>query len=406
MNLDMKKIQVWVKANQTLAISALVSLLLIAGAVYYLMHGMSVNASMAEELTSAKTRLESLQSATPYPNAANIEFMKAEALRVEALRKDFDKRFAPVPVPEDTYTASGFKYELETMVAELNQKAKDLSIQLPTNRVNFSYSFTAQRSNLRMDTNSLRIQAEQLAHVKYLCNTLMDSGISEFIRVRRAAGATNDLLQVANNMADYLPARKIITNQFSFSYPYELVFNTSPGDLARFMNKLQQSPYGLMIKCIKVERAASELSDELAGYQETINPMMGRFNPRMMGGGGRMDPRMMTQGRPVEQAKTAAEEEAEKALPKVTTTVLKPTALRVTLYVDFVRLKTEAEAEETKATAAAAAEGAETVDIDGDGVPDTYIDGKPLPGVTLDEYGMPVKKGAEAGQTTGAAAEE
>ncbi len=315
MNLDMKKIQVWVKANQTLAIGALVSLLLIIGAVYYLMHGMSVNAAMAEELTDAKTRLESLQNATPYPNAANIELMKAEALRVGELREDFDKRFAPVPVPEDTYTASGFKYELETMVAGLNQKAKDLSIQLPTNRVNFSYSFTAQRSNLRMDTNSLRIQAEQLAHVKYLCNTLMDSGISEFIRVRRAAGATNDLLQVANYMADYLPARKIITNKFSFSFPYELVFNTSPGDLGGFVNKLQQSPYGLMIKCVKVERAASELSDELAGYQETFNPMMGRFNPRMMGGG-RMDPRMMLQNRQVEQAKTAAEEEAEKHSPK------------------------------------------------------------------------------------------
>lgn len=322
---------------------------------------------------------------------------------MEELRKDFDKRFAPVPVPADTYTASGFKYELETMVAQLNQKAKDLAIQLPTNRVNFSYSFTAQRSNLRMDTNSLRIQAEQLAHVKYLCNTLMDSGISEFIRVRRAAGATNDLLQVANNMADYLPARKIITNQFSFSYPYELVFNTSPGDLAKFMNELQQSPYGLMIKCVKVERAASELSDELAGYQETINPMMGRMNPRMMGGG-----RMgmgMPQGRPVEQAKTAAEEEAEKALPKVTTTILKPTALRVTLYVDFVRLKTEDEAAETKASAAAAVEGAETIDIDGDNIPDIYSDGKPLPGVTLDEYGMPVRKDAGAGGT-GAGAEE
>lgn len=404
MNLDMKKIQVWVKANQTLAISALVSLILVAGAVYYLMHGMSVNASMAEELTNAKSKLDSLQSATPYPNAANIEAMKAEALRVEALRKDFDKRFAPVPVPEDTYTASGFKYELENMVAELNQKAKDLSIQLPTNRVNFSYSFTAQRSNLRMDTNSLRIQAEQLAHVKYLCNTLMDSGISEFIRVRRAAGATNDLLQVANNMADYLPARKIITNQFSFSYPYELVFNTSPGDLAKFVNDLQQSPYGLMIKCIKVERAASDLSDELAGYQETVNPMMGRYNPRMMGGG-RMDPRMMTQARPVDQARTAAQEEAEKALPKVTTTVLKPTALRVTLYVDFVRLKTEEEAEETKATAIAAVEGAETIDIDGDNIPDIYSDGKPLPGVTLDEYGMPVRNGAGAGQTDAGAEE-
>ena len=49
MNLDMKKIQVWVKVNQTLAISALVSLILVAGAVYYLMHGMSVYTAMAEE---------------------------------------------------------------------------------------------------------------------------------------------------------------------------------------------------------------------------------------------------------------------------------------------------------------------------------------------------------------------
>ncbi len=68
----------------------------------------------------------------------------------------------------------------------------------------------------------------------------------------------------------------------------------------------------------------------------------------------------------------------------------------MTLYVDFVRLKTEEEAEETKAAAAAEVEGAETVDIDGDGIPDIYADGKPLPGVTLDEYGMPVRKDAEA----------
>ena len=107
----------------------------------------------------------------------------------------------------------------------------------------------------------------------------------------------------------------------------------------------------------------------------------------------------------VEQAKTAAEEEAEKALRSHHHRPQTDGAACDSLF-DFVRLKTEAEAEETKATAAAAAEGAETVDIDGDGVPDTYIDGKPLPGVTLDEYGMPVKKGAEAGQTTGAAAEE
>jgi hypothetical protein len=94
----------------------------------------------------------------------------------------------------------------------------------------------------------------------------------------------------------------------------------------------------------------------------------------MMGGGGRMDPNDDS-GRPVEQAKTAAEEEAEKALPKVTTTVSND-CVACDFYVDFVRLKTEAEAEETKALPLQLPKG-QTVDIDGDGVPDTYIDGKP-----------------------------
>lgn len=120
---------------------------------------------------------------------------------------------------------------------------------------------------------------------------------------------------------------------------------------------------------------------------------MGRYSPRMMGMGGRMDPRMMQQ-QPQQQAKTAAEEEAEKALPKVTTTVLKPTALRVMMYVDFMRLKTEEEAAETKA--AAVSTESEGIDLDGDDIPDIDIEGNPLPGVTLDEYGMPLPRDAQA----------
>jgi hypothetical protein len=270
----------------------------------------------------------------------------------------------------------------------LTKKAKDNAIQLPTNRVNFSFAFTAQRSNLRMDTNSLKIQAEQLAHVDYLCSTLLDSGISEFIRVRRAAGATNDLLQVANYIADYLPARKIITNQYSFVYPYEVVFKTSPGDLAKYINTLEQSPYGLTIKCVKVERAESMMTDELADYQETVNPMMMRGGMRgMRGGGMRMiDPRLLQQQQ--QEAKSAEQAEAEKALPKVTTTVLKPTAIRVTMYVDFMRMKTE---EEMASAAAAPQEG---IDLDGDGTLDVAEDGiTPLPGASVDPNGVPIEQG-------------
>lgn len=387
MNFDIKKIQEWVKNNMVLTISAVVSLILIIAAVFYLLQGMSASAAAKEELASAKSQLNSLQTAEPYPNKANIEILKEQNEELKKLQDEFGKKFAPVPVPPETYTASGFKYKLEEMVSSLTKKAKEYSIQLPTNRVNFSFGFTAQRSNLRMDTNSLKIQAEQLAHVDYLCTTLLDSGISEFIRVRRAAGATNDLLQVGNYIADYLPARKIITNQYSFVYPYEIVFKTSPGDLAKYINTLEQSPYGLTIKCVKVERAESMMTDELADYQETVNPMMMRGGMRgMRGGGMRMiDPRLLQQQQ--QEAKSAEQEEAEKALPKVTTTVLKPTAIRVTMYVDFMRMKTE---EEMTSTPAAPQEG---TDLDGDGTLDIDNDGNQLPGASVDPNGVPIEKG-------------
>ncbi|MBO7524340.1 MAG: Amuc_1100 family pilus-like protein, partial [Verrucomicrobia bacterium] len=224
-----------------------------------------------------------------------------------------------------------------------------------------------------------------------LCSTLLDSGISEFIRVRRAAGATNDLLQVANYIAYYLPARKIITNQYSFVYPYEIVFKTSPGDLGKYINTLEQSPYGLTIKCVKVERAESMMTDELAGYQETVNPMMMMRGGRgmRMPGGRMMDPRMLQQQE--QEAKNAEQEEAEKALPKVTTTVLKPTAIRVTMYVDFMRMKTE----EEMASAAAAPQSG--IDLDGDGTMDVAEDGiTPLPGASVDPNGVPIGESTTA----------
>ncbi len=374
-----------------LTISAVVSLILIIAAVFYLLQGMNASAAAKEELASAKSQLNSLQTAEPYPNKANIEILKEQNAELKQLQEEFGKKFAPVPIPPETYTASGFKYKLEEMVSSLTKKAKEYSIQLPTNRVNFSFGFTAQRSNLRMDTNSLKIQAEQLAHVDYLCSTLLDSGISEFIRVRRAAGATNDLLQVANYIADYLPARKIITNQYSFVYPYEIVFKTSPGDLGKYINTLEQSPYGLTIKCVKVERAESMMTDELAGYQETVNPMMMMRGGRgmRMPGGRMMDPRMLQQQE--QEAKNAEQEEAEKALPKVTTTVLKPTAIRVTMYIDFMRMKTE----EEMASAAAAPQSG--IDLDGDGTMDVAEDGiTPLPGASVDPNGVPIGESTTA----------
>lgn len=98
-----------------------------------------------------------------------------------------------------------------------------------------------------------------------------------------------------------------------------------------------------------------------------------------------VDPRLLQQQQ--QEAKSAEQEEAEKALPKVTTTVLKPTAIRVTMYVDFMRMKTE---EEMTSTPAAPQEG---TDLDGDGTLDIDNDGNQLPGASVDPNGVPIEKG-------------
>ena len=75
----------------------------------------------------------------------------------------------------------------------------------------------------------------------------------------------------------------------------------------------------------------------------------------------------------------------------MTTTVLKPTAIRVTMYIDFMRMKTE----EEMASAAAAPQSG--IDLDGDGTMDVAEDGiTPLPGASVDPNGVPIGESTTA----------
>ena len=136
------------------------------------------------------------------------------------------------------------------------------------------------------------------------------------------------------------------------------------------------------------------MNDELAGYQEVVNPMMGRYG--RMGGmrGGAMGGMRGMPQQPIQQAAQEVDPnkaEVEKALPKVTTTVLKPTAIRVMMLVSFLRLKSDDEMTATASTAKSS-ESQGGVDIDGDGTLDVDDQNNPLPGASVNPDGTPVSK--------------
>jgi len=336
--IDTKKILEWVKQNQALTISAAVSLILIIAATCYLLSCVSASTLKMEELAQARSELEGFQNRSPFPNEENIKLLTAENEKLEALCEQYKSRFGVIPMDAEAATPQGFRYNLENMINNLTDKAKKYAVQMPTNRINFSFSFTAQREKLSKDTNNLKIQAEQLSHVNYLCDMVMGSGITEFERVRRAIGTPGDLLEAMNYMADYLPARKIITNNFSVSYPYEIVFKTGSADLGKLLNQMEESPYAIMIKSLKVEPITAVVNDELAGYSESFEVAGARSRYSRMRGMGNLRGGMMQQ--PLIQEE---EKPKDPLHPKVTTTILKPSALRVSMLVDVSRLRTTEE---------------------------------------------------------------
>jgi hypothetical protein len=337
----------WIKKNLVLLLSGLATLAAIGAAGFFFYTRLTAEQEVDTQLTTLRDTLNQLQGKVPFPSEDNVQAAKEQEKELLAFKVNAERFFKPEATPQIKSDAD-FGYLLLNTFARLQKIAQAHAVTLPTN---FYFGFTVQKDLLQYDNTSMNMVCAQLSDIDALCQILFRARIYELQGIKRAPVSTNDNAAVENaaqdvQIKDYLANRKITTNQTvrAVISPYELTFKCATPELAAAMEGMERAPYGFLVKYLKVEPADS-LSEE-PGAQEPGRPAYGgRYgnmsasDMKRYGFGGRRP----TMGRPPSvpnpaQAAPDATAAAAPAAPKKPGTVLKEKPLRVSMYIEVVKL--------------------------------------------------------------------
>ena len=309
-----------------MVIGSLVVLGLVGGAAFFLFTKVSDEKTAQEQLTQKEEELKGLLNKKPFANSENLAAVKADETRIAGVLQTAKKFYTSLESPRIN-SSRNFKLELDRLIFELQNTARQNGVTLPTN---FNFSFSVERPLLEFDTNALGQLAAELADVRALSQILFESRIYELSGVRRSPVSTNDN-QAAGGpyQSEYLSAKKIGTNNYALFYPYEFTFRSSTAQLGDALDRLAHSSNGFIVRCITVEPADTSVPEGDTGAgNEYVVSAAARYASRYGRYGGRMAPP------PVETVQVAA-------APKGPTTVLQQKALKIKLLVDVARLKAD-----------------------------------------------------------------
>ena len=316
----------WLKQNVTLVLSGIVALALLGGAGFYLYSRVAAQMEITGQVEERKQTRQALLEAEVFPSQENIELIKQEQQRLQALLQTAENHFQVVPVPE-LASVGQFKVLLETTIDQLSKQAKTSGVTLPAN---CSFSFTVQRPLMQFETASLAPLNAQLADIRVLTQVLFEAHIYELMSVRRSPVSANDNNQgLTQYPGDYLGSKNITTNKVALLYPYEFTFRCASAELAAILDKLAQSPYGFVVRNVRVEPADAPVTEVETSAVMTMGGRYGR------------DPRMLSSRYGIPQRQVAPPPVAQ---PTPATgagrgpgTVLKEKALRVSILIEVVR---------------------------------------------------------------------
>ena len=314
----------WFKQNLTLVLSGIVALALLGGAGFYLYSRVAAQMEITGQVEERKQTRQTLLDAEVFPSKENIELVKQEQQRLQALLQTAENHFQTVPVPE-LASVGQFKVLLENTIDQLLKQARTSGVTLPTN---CSFSFSVQRPLMQFEATSVAPLNAQLADVRALTQVLFEAHIYELLSLRRSPVSANDNNQgLAQYPGEYLGSKNITTNKVAYLYPYEFTFRCATAELAAILDQLAQSPYGFIVRNVRVEPADAPVTEV-----ETSAMMVQSSRYGGRGGGGMLNRYGLSSRPPPVNPQTPATPVARKSGP-----VLKEKALRVSILIEVVR---------------------------------------------------------------------
>ncbi|MDQ6632117.1 MAG: Amuc_1100 family pilus-like protein [Verrucomicrobiota bacterium] len=350
----------WIKRHLFFVVLASVALVLSGVAGFFLFTKMKQNSQVREKLNAQVEELKSVYNNKPFPNPENLAAAQAEKKRVKAFIDNARTLFSPPPSFPKT-NDRGFIELLNNTIAELKGEASKSGVTLPLQTAapgtaavtsstlpagpaqsQYAFTFSNQEDKLQFTPGSVEPWLEQLAEIKTICHILFEAKINTLESLQRAPVSKDDV-----GGADYLtlPA---LTNSLATFMPYSATFTAFSGELAAVLDGIMRST-----NCIVVKNLDVKTSDAVLAILSSEIPVTVRR-------GVIYAPAPALAPRPAANSEFEARYGVGKGAPAVAprpapvfatpgtraptnlapVTILAERPLRITLLLDFVKLKT------------------------------------------------------------------
>jgi hypothetical protein len=258
----------WIKRNLFLAVGGLIALLLLGLGIFYFWTNQQKNKEIEAKLEENKATLTRLISQKPYPSRTNITLARQEVQRARDAIGQARMFFQPVPFTPVKDEA--FKTLLDNTLYELQRKAEQTSVILPSK--GYAFTFEHQKRQLQFPPEAFPALPQQLAEIKTICDLLFDAKINRLITLRRARVYTEEPLSQIDHH-DMSP--EVDEAMGIASNPYELVVHAFSTELASALESFYKSTNGLVVKSVQVEPVPAGPADpNQPGQNPAPNPVL------------------------------------------------------------------------------------------------------------------------------------
>jgi hypothetical protein len=267
------KVMNWIKRNLYFVIGAVVSLGLLGFAGYYNYTGWKHNTDAREERIRAYEELKRLNNQPVHPGAGKVDNIKAAREQQKQVREMFARiarNFeSPPAIPATeggtTVSSSQFNAALRETINELSRDAANASVVLPPE---YSFSFSQQLRLLTFAPGSLEPLSSQLGEIKVLCDVLIKAKVNSLDAIQRARVSPDDYTGPAG---DYVGLASV-SNELAVLTPYQITFRSFTPEIAEVLAGFANSPYGIVVKSINVEPAASLATEQATASPYAVTP--------------------------------------------------------------------------------------------------------------------------------------